>query len=469
MFKPATLAAAIAVALAPACALAADNAELQQLHQELDQLRQTYETRIQALETRLKQAEGAASSAQTLATQAKDSASETQSALTQVSNQVKESKAPAAGTNAFNPDISLVLSGLYSNLSKDPANYRIKNFASGDEIGPGSRGFNLTESELGVSANIDPWFYGAMNFSIHSDNTVSAEEAFVQTTALPDGVKIKAGRFFSGIGYLNEQHSHTWDFVDAPLAYQAFLGSQFSQDGVQMKWLVPSDHFLEIGSELGAGNSFPGSDHTRNGAGAASLFAHAGGDIGFSNSWRAGISLLRTHPQDRSDTTTDLSGNTVTNSFTGDSQLWLADFVWKWAPNGNGERTNLKVQGEYFHRREDGSLTYDTSASAAEADYRSAQSGWYLQSVYQFMPTWRVGARYDRLDSGSTNYGSNSSVLANDGFTPHRSALMFDWTPSEFSRIRLQLARDHSTEGSADKQIFLQYQMSLGAHGAHIF
>ena len=46
---------------------------------------------------------------------------------------------------------------------------------------------------------------------------------------------------------------------------------------------------------------------------------------------------------------------------------------------------------------------------------------------------------------------------------------MVDWSPSEFSRLRLQLARDKSRNGEADSQVWLQYVMSLGAHGAHKF
>ena len=462
MFKHRTLATGLAVAIMPVCAFATDSNDLQQIHQEINQLRQTYEARIQELEQRLKRAEDAAASAQSLAVEAKDTAVQTAAAPTAV-------KTPAAGSNAFNPDISLILSGLYSNLSQDPSGYRITNFIPGGEIGPGQRGFSLAESELGISANIDPRFYGALNFSIHPDDTVSTEEAFIQTTTLPEGLKVKAGRFFSGIGYLNEQHAHVWDFVDAPLAYQAFLGSQFNHDGVQVKWLVPSDTYIELGGELGSGTNFPGSEQNKNGAGSTALFAHTGGDVGFSNSWRAGLSWLRTDPHDRRYETTDVAGDAVTNSFTGNSQLWLADFVWKWAPDGNAERTNFKLQGEYFRRREDGSLVYDADTVASAGSYRSTQSGWYLQSVYQFMPRWRVGLRYDQLDSGTTDYGENSGVLANTGFTPKKSSLMVDWTPSEFSRLRLQFARDQSRDADADNQIFLQYQMSLGAHGAHTF
>ncbi len=52
---------------------------------------------------------------------------------------------------------------------------------------------------------------------------------------------------------------------------------------------------------------------------------------------------------------------------------------------------------------------------------------------------------------------------------PSRVTWMADYNSSEFSRIRLQLASDRAREGKADNQVFVQYQMSLGAHGAHIF
>jgi len=45
---------------------------------------------------------------------------------------------------------------------------------------------------------------------------------------------------------------------------------------------------------------------------------------------------------------------------------------------------------------------------------------------------------------------------------------MLDWSHSEFSRIRLQAARDLSAR-EANNQIGLQYIHSIGAHGAHGF
>ncbi len=382
--------------------------------------------------------------------------------------------APAASANSFNPAISLILSGLYTNLSHDPANYRITGFPvpSDVKIGPGSRGFSLAESELGIYANIDPYFYGGLNYSIHPDDTASAEEAFIQTIALSNGITVKAGRFFSGIGYLNAQHAHVWDFVDAPLAYQAFLGTQFGDDAVQVKWLAPTDTFLEFGAELGRGRPYPGSDRDKNGSGAGAVFAHVGGDVGASHSWRAGLSVLETSPQNREFDDTNTSGVTAKNSFSGDTRLWIADFVWKYAPNGNPVYTNFKLQAEYLRRHDDGSLTYDSDGALGAtntASYDAKQSGWYLQGVYQFMPYWRAGLRTERLDRGTVDYSSNSANLAQPNFNPSKNSLMVDYNPSEFSRIRVQFAQDKSRQDVTDNQWFVQYQMSLGAHGAHQF
>jgi len=439
---------------------AASDADLEKIRAEIQQLKQSYEARIQALEARLQQTESHADAAQVSAQRAQEQISQVAAA---------PAAAAPAGSNAFNPDISLILSGTYANLSQDPNKYRLTGFISGGDSSPGKRSFSLAESELGVYANIDPYFHGGLNLALAPDNTVSVEEAFIQTLGLGQGFTVKAGRFFSAIGYLNEQHAHTWDFVDNPLAYKAFLGTQLGQDGVQLKWLAPTDTFLELGAELGNGANFPGSDRNRNGAGSAALFAHVGGDIGDSQSWRAGVSYLHAKPKNRSDADTNLSGNAVNNSFSGASKLWLADFVWKWAPQGNATRTNFKLQGEYFRRSEDGVLIYDSATSALAGGYASTQSGAYLQGVYQFMPHWRVGLRRDQLDTGHVDYGLNNINLARPDYAPTKNSLMLDYTPSEFSRFRLQLAQDKSRQGVTDNQIFLQYLMSLGAHGAHQF
>ena len=461
---PATFAIAMVL---PVGAFADTSSDLATLRQEMAALRAAYEARLQALEQRVQLAESA------LATAPVAPAAPVASipAAVPTPSTAPLSAAAAGGANAFNPSMSLILSGLYARTSQDPAKYAISGFQlpPGASLGPGTRGFSLAESELDLAASIDPWLRGAANISLGADNSVSVEEAYVQTTALGDGFSLKAGRFFSNIGYLNPQHAHTWDFVDNPLAYQALLGTQYGDDGVQLSWLAPLDQYLELGLELGRGRSFPGSDTGRNGAGMAALTAHTGGDIGASQSWRAGLSVLNAKASDQSLAATDVAGNAVTNAFSGNTRVWVADAVWKWAPNGNATRTSFKLQGEYLRSTRSGSLVYDVGNADRAGAYRATQSGWYVQGVYQFMPHWRIGLRTERLDPGSPDYGLNAASFAASAYKPRKNSLMLDFSPSEFSRVRLQLAQDRSREGLTDNQLFLQYQMSLGAHGAHSY
>ena len=366
--------------------------------------------------------------------------------------------AAAGNPNAFNPAISLILSGLYTRTSQDPANYAINGapLTPDAEVGPGTRGFSLAETELGFSASVDPFWRGAANISLHPDDTASVEEAFVQTTALGEGFGLKMGRFFSAVGYLNAQHAHTWDFVDAPLAYQAFLGGQYGDDGVQLTWLAPTDLFVELGAELARGRTFPGGDDSRNGAGMSALTAHLGGDVGTSHSWRAGVSVLSAKAGAQDLQWTDRAGSVQSATFDGRTRVWVADAVWKWAPEGNATRTNFKLQGEWLRSTRSGSLSDGSDAA-------STRNGGYVQAVWQFMPRWRVGARTERLSQVD-------DVFTSEGGAAKRQSLMVDWSPSEFSRIRLQVADDRARpDGTRDRQLFLQYQMSLGAHGAHAF
>jgi hypothetical protein len=453
-FIPAGVALALA---APALAVAQPTADVQALKKELAAIRASYEQRLQGLEQRLQAAEAA------LKSQPQQASPAAAPAAAPVAAAAPAAGGTPAGANAFNPAVSLILSGTYGRTTRDPNTYSLTGFAAppGADLSPAPRSFSLGETELGLAANIDPWLSGVATIALRPDDSVGVENAFVQTTSLGHGLSLKAGRFFSGIGYLNEQHAHTWDFVDAPLAYQAFLGGQFGDDGLQVRWLAPTDTFLELGAELGRGRAFPGGNTAGNGAGATALYAHGGGDIGESSSWRAGLSLLNARPTRLDLVALAPSGApAVSGAFSGRNRVLVADAVWKWAPNGNATRTNFKLQGEYLRSTRDGTFA-DAGGAVRAVD--STQSGWYLQGVYQFVRSWRVGLRTERLDSGAR------SALTTAQYQPRKDALMVDYSPSEFSRVRLQLARDRSRLGLADNQLFIQYQMSLGAHGAHIF
>lgn len=403
----------------------------------------------------------------------------TQSEKTDLEARVKALEAQRKTTQSpslFNPSIALVLGGTYSNFSRDPELYHLQGFIpGGEEVGPGSRSFSLGESELTFSATVDQLFAGVLTFALGGDGSASVEEAKVDTLGLANGFNLRFGRFLSGLGYLNNQHAHTWDFVDAPLSYKAFFGGQYKNDGVQARWLAPTDQFLELGAELGLGAEFPGTDRNRNGSGVVTIFGRLGDDLGTSASWQGNVWVQHAKAQDRVYEDQNSNGDSVSNAFSGNSKSWGLGLVYKWSPNGNGKEQNFKAQAEFIQRRESGDLSYDIDGVApATGAYDSKQSGFYAQSIYQFMPRWRVGARYDRLNSGTTEIGlvQDNTLTADDfaqlqDYNPARSTIMLDYSPSEFSRFRLQFSHDKSSPDAADKQIFLQYVISMGAHGAH--
>jgi hypothetical protein len=158
----------------------------------------------------------------------------------------------------------------------------------------------------------------------------------------------------------------------------------------------------------------------------------------------------------------------------------IADFVYKWAPNGNASRQSFKLQGEAFWNTQRGSasITSLTPYAACEAScfgnsYLNTQGGFYVQAIYQFMPNWRIGYRFDQLYGGNSTYGFGANTLIGSSLEPYnpmRNSVMIDWANSEYSLFRLQIAQDTMYgPGKTNNQIFLQYVMSLGAHAAHRF
>lgn len=405
---------------------------------------------IDALEARIRTLE-----ASSLALQEQTAA--TLAALAQAREQivalqaVVPSAAVASSASAFNPAISIVLNGGYAHHSLDPADYALAGFALAGEGGPGAQGLSLGESEISFAANIDEKFYGQVTLAIESEegeDGVGVEEAYVETTALPDGLTARAGRFFSNIGYLNTHHAHTDAFSNRPLVYQALLGNQYADDGVQLRWIAPTDTYLELGGELMRGQSFPSGGAANAGTGVRTLFAHAGGDVGVEHSWLAGLSVL--------DASTELGED----SFSGNNRLYIADLTWKWAPNGNTRDGGVTLRSEYLRDQRDG--RYIDVAQSVDEAWDGRRDGAYVEGVWRINRQWDAGYRYDRL------WADDDGPYASD-VDPVRHNLMLTWRNSEFSLIRLQYSHDVPAPDLRDTAISLQYQTALGAHGAHKF
>lgn len=446
---------------------AASDADLQALRDQMQQLRHHYDQQMlqmkrdyELMEKRLQQAEAVSKQAQVSSKQAEATS---QQAIETSRKQAENTPSPVAD-NGFNPAIELVLEGTYAQMRKNPA-LTATGFTTKSPLQ--LPGFNLGESDLCITANIDPNLKGVAAIGLEPNGTLFIENAYVENAALGNGFNMRVGRFFSGLGYLNERHAHAWDFADQPLVYESLWNNQIGEDGIQLRWRAPTAMFVELGGEIGRGLNFPATDRqNRNGAGAGTLFAHIGEDVA-NTSWRAGASAYQTKRVDAVSTAIpDLLGTVggVSNLFSGDSFTTGLDFIWKYTPSG-GNRY-LKLQGEFFSRRENGLLTYNTAGANVRDTYSNTQSGWYAQSVYQFMPHWRAGLRYDQLNPGVATVGllNAGNVISNYAFKPTRTTLMFDYTPSEFAMIRLQMMKDHARQGLFDNQFLIQYVMTMEKH-----
>lgn len=387
----------------------------------------------------------------------------------------------------FNPAISFIFDGRYTQIEE--GELALPGFQLGGEAGLPENGFSTGHNELSISANIDDKFYGSMTSAIviHDGETeLELEEAYIETLKLGNGFTVKGGRFLSGIGYLNGIHDHAHDFADRPLVYDALLGGHLIDTGLQGRWVAPTDFFLTFGAEVTSGATYPSGENEDNNKG-LTLFAKTGGDFDESSSWQLGLGLYQAKFDAREagghhhggGHGHGHGGEEVENELhDGEVDVTAIDFVYKWAPNGNSKQTNLKLQAEYFIRNEKAESEFVEGSEKASADYDGEQTGYYIQAVYQFMPAWRAGLRYGSLsaDNKITNF---SGTLPKDEYLeesglgteddPKKTSVMFDYSPSHFSRIRFQYSNLENGHGDKKDIFTLQYVMSIGSHGAHTF
>jgi hypothetical protein len=239
-----------------------------------------------------------------------------------------------------------------------------------------------------------------------------------------------------------------------PLPYRAFLGNQYGDDGVQLRWLAPTDLVIEFGVEAFAGNGFPAGNAARHGNGARAAYVHAGADINDSWSWLAAASWLHAEADAR-ETEDPLNG---IDTFSGETDVAILSGVLKWAPGGNVKAQNLALSGEYFFGSEGG----DFNGAPLAVD----RTGWYVQGVWMFRPGISAGLRYARLNADDPGLLLAGSTVDPMGAEPWSASALLEYDSSEFGRFRLQYSRDESGPSPVDL-FWLQYTVAFGPHAAH--
>jgi len=374
----------------------------------------------------------------------------------------------------FNPAISVIAEGLYFADNRQGNSYGLLPSADGfSGTGVGglpdlSSGFNLGETEFSFSASVDPYF-DALAILTADTEGVGIEEAWIRTRRLLPGLSIKAGMFYSDVGYANRQHPHQWDFADQNLAYAMVFGGPIDEVGLQVEYLPKTPVYLLFGAEALQGTNaalanYHGPDanpafSSKAGPRLFTAFAKVSPDIGWSDALQLGASGGW-----------DTKFQEQTGDVASEGTSWFAglDAVYKHddpRPFGQGD---LTLQAEYLHREV--SLETLPGGSVAAGQPRSRkQDGFYAQAVYGLFPRLQVGARWDM--AGTLNRVVEGPAETSFGSSSRLSAVL-TFNPTEFSRLRAQFNRARvPVDGvrQAVNQFLLQFQVSLGVHGAHKF
>jgi len=400
-----------------------------------------------------------------------------------------EERTPARSTagvftqNRFNPDLSIVtdFALVGTNINDKTAQaLAVPGYLEESDRGGKLRGINFNYLELAFNAAVDPYFdfFGVVTFD---PGGVDVEEAFIDTRQLPFGFQLRIGKLLSAFGRLNGMHKHFWDFYDQPLVYQAFVGSEgFKNPGLRVSWTAPVDFLLQFNFEVfqGVSSESPtfnavGYDLTATNGTALSSAApfvpalYVGSlktsfDVG-NHVFLLGASAMYGHS-----TQTRIDGLPTDVAFSAPGTvLYDAELTYKYLISSY---RSITWQSEYLGRLSSGDLARASDGIIHAADKK--QGGLYTQLIWRFDEPgrWRVGARFDLLAQNSLTIDGVGQPLDN---MLQRYTSMLEFSPTEFSRFRLQYDFDRSrTLNGSQKnvhEVLLQMNIAVGPHGAHSF
>lgn len=404
----------------------------------------------------------------------------------------EESTASPFSQSKFLPDISLILDISYNHFSctnEDLAKIFRPGFTPipAQELQHGhakaypENGFSFNYAEITFYSIVDPYF-DLFTVCKFAENNASIEEAYFTTRALPLGFQLKAGKFLSGFGRLNEQHDHFWSFADMPLVHLAFFGeSGLREIGARISWVAPTDFMLTLAFEILRGEN-------QQSFGTEKIVRIDGSILKESkNKPNLFIGNIRTS-FDIGDLVVLLGssaafGETRINhgieqsgkegsALAGKTYLLGCDITLKYIIDSI---RSIAFQSEYLHRNMKGDeyINYSNDVMTSTELWKR-QSGFYAQLVGKLSKRWSAGGRFDLLQKNSiTKNGIAFEVPENLS----RYSGMIEYNPTEFSRFRIQYSLDKSNyapeaggyEKKTNHEIIVQANLAIGAHGAHSF
>ncbi len=304
--------------------------------------------------------------------------------------------------------------------------------------------FFVQEVEVGIQAPVDPRTRLDAFVSFPRNEAPEVEEAYATYTGLPGGLQARGGLFRNEFGRINPVHTHALPQIDRPLPVEEFLGEEgLRSPGVELSWLAPLPWYAKATVQM---TSRFGHEHDAEEEGPHdfSLFPSDG------NTKPLWVARLENMADLNEDTTLMLgfSGatSTIQDEHLENSRIAGADLTLKWSPLEDPNR-GLVWQTEYLTGRQE---PMDPTETCKDFD------GWYSFLNYRFNRNWRAGLRYDESD-----------LPQRPGERQRRSTALLEYLSSEWSALRLQYSRYNPNFDRSYDEFQLQWNVTVGPHGAH--
>ena len=395
-------------------------------------------------------------------------------------------------TEGLNPDLSLIMDVSYvnRNLSDEEIKHlEIPGIAHGflsagthDEhahsINNSKNGFNLNYAELLISQEIGDILDVEAIFHF-SSNKVEIDELYFSSYALGYGSKIKAGKFRSNFGYLNQYHHHSYKFSDMPLVYEAFLGAHgINEVGLQLQLEAPTEFELMFGLEVlqGENEQMFGNEAMSlpNPSGSSTELEVSGADAPslFVAYVKSELEIKETHillglSYANGSTRQNHIDDEEPSAFSGDSSIYGADLLIK---HHFSNHSVLTFQSEWLSRDMSGdSYSYNGASALVKALQDKKQSGYYTQLVYDFNENYNCGVRYDSIYENEVKNNSLNERLPED---MNKYSAMITYKPLEAAYFRLQYSHNNALYNESGLRqsvdtVTLQANITIGSHKSH--
>jgi len=302
--------------------------------------------------------------------------------------------------------------------------------------GETGEGFTLHEVEFSYQMVIDPYARADIFVAVvPPEEAVELEEAFITLLDLPASLKAKIGIFRSKFGRLNQIHPPEVPFADYPIPLEKYFGEEgIVETGISISYLVPNpwDLFWESTFEV------------TNGDNEVAFSGNATNDLAYT-------SHLTTFWDLSENATIEVGGSVASgkNDPLGRrrTDIFGIDLTYKWKPLRRGLYSSFVWQSEIFIVSKD--LGAPENAEA---------TGFYSYLQWQLGRRWFILGRYDRAE-----------FIENADKFEEKFIGALTFFPSAFQAIRLQSTTFNNSFGKTNTLLSLQWNFTIGTHGAHIY